>query len=251
METTFRLRDSMSPLAWSGYGLLWALAALVNPALCGLLPFLLGWLVYQRWRSGVMSPALYARAVLMFFLAVLPWTIRNYYAVDGWVFVKSNFGVALWVGNHPASLMMELHPMYSFSERFRLICMGEAEFAEEEERLAIAYIKAHPKEFLKTTWNRILDTWSAKEDSLVDGWIMALHLSRPGYLACSLFSVISFAGLLLALRTCGMEVLPLGICHITFSNSVLHFARGDALPPSHRSIPDDLRRIRRGVFVAG
>lgn len=216
VETTFRLRDSMSPLAWSGYGLLWAVAALVNPALSGLLPFLLGWLVYQRWRSGVMSPALYARAVLLFFLAVLPWSIRNYYAVDGWVFVKSNFGVALWVGNHPASLVIDPHPMDSFSERIHLIFMGEAEFGKEEERLAIAYIKTHPKEFLKTTWNRILDTWSAKDDSLADGWIMALHLRSQDILLCSFFSVFSFAGLLLALRTRGMEVLPLVLCILLF-----------------------------------
>ena len=102
VDATLRLRESMSPLSWSGYGLLWGLAALVNPALCGLLPFLLGWLVFERWRSGVVSPALYARVALLFVLAVLPWTIRNYYTVNGWVFVKSNFGLELWLGIIPA-----------------------------------------------------------------------------------------------------------------------------------------------------
>ncbi len=216
VDATLRLRDSMSPLAWSGYGLLWALGALVNPALCGLLPFLLGWLVFQRWRSGVISLALYARVGVMFVLAVLPWTIRNYYAVDGWVFVKSNFGLELWIGNHPASYTRELHPMFSFPERFRLIMEGEADYNRGKERLAVAYIKAHPGEFIKKSWSRILDTWSAREDSWVDGWIAALHLSREDIWLCSAFSAVSFAGLLLALRANGMNSLPLTMCLVVF-----------------------------------
>jgi hypothetical protein len=216
VDATLGLRESMSPLSWSAYGLLWGLAALVNPALCGLLPFLLGWLIFQRWRGGVVSSALYARVAVMFVLAVLPWTIRNYYAVDGWVFVKSNFGLELWIGNHPASYTRELHPMFSMQERYRLIMEGEADYGRGKQRLAVAYIKAHPREFIKKSWNRILDTWSAREDSWVDGWIAALHLSRVDIWACSAFSVISFAGLLLALRAIGLDSLPLAICLVLF-----------------------------------
>ncbi len=216
VDATLRLRESMSPLAWSGYGLLWGLAALVNPALCGLLPFLAGWLMYERWRSGVKSPALYARVALMFVLAVLPWTIRNYYAVDGWVFVKSNFGLELWLGNHPSSETRELHPMFSFSERFRLIMEGEARYSREKERLAIAFIETHPAEFLRKSWSRALDTWSAKDDSSVDAWIAGLHLSKENIWLCSFFSVMAFAGLLLALRAAWLDTLPLAMCLILF-----------------------------------
>ncbi len=216
VNVTLDLRESMSPLAWTGYGLLWALAALVNPALCGLAPFLVGWLIVQRRRSGVMSPTLYARVALMFVLAVLPWTIRNYYAADGWVFVKSNFGLELWLGNHPAADTRELHPMFSFPERFRLIMQGEAQYSRGKERLAIAYIEAHPRDFMKKTWDRVLDTWSAREDSWVDGWVAALHLSRADVWICSAFSVISFAGLLVALRSIGMDSLPPAICLLVF-----------------------------------
>jgi hypothetical protein len=216
VDATLRLRNSMSPIAWSGYGLLWALAALANPALCGLLPFLLGWLIFERWQSGVMSPALYARVAILFVLAVLPWTIRNYYAVDGWVFVKSNFGLELWIGNHPATYTKELHPMFSFPERFRLILEGEADYNRGKERMAVAYIEAHPGEFVKKSWSRVLDTWSAREDSWADSWIAALHLSREDIWLCSAFSVLSFAGLLLALRANGMESLPLAICLAVF-----------------------------------
>jgi hypothetical protein len=216
VDATFQLRESMSPLAWSGYGLLWGFAALVNPALCGLLPFLLGWLIWQRWQSGVMSPVLYARVALLFVLAVLPWTIRNYYAVDGWVFVKSNFGLELWLGNHPGSQSQELHPMFSLPERFSLLMLGEAKYNRGKERLAVIYIQEHPRDFLKKSWSRLVDTWSARDDSWVDAWIVGLHLSREDICVCTAFSALSFAGLLLAWRADGMESFPLAVCVILF-----------------------------------
>jgi hypothetical protein len=216
VSATLELRESMSPLAWSGYGLLWGIAALVNPALCGLLPFFFAWLIFQRWRAGMFSSALYARGALMFVLAVLPWTIRNYYAVDGWVFVKSNFGLELWIGNHPATYTRELHPMFSFPERMNLITEGEPAYNRDKQRLAVAYIKAQPIEFMKKFWSRVLDTWSAKDDSWLDGWVKALHLSREDVWLCSALSVISFIGMFLALHASGMDSLPVAMCLIVF-----------------------------------
>lgn len=216
VDVTYRMRESNKALHWSGYGLLWGLAALINPALCGLLPFLVGWLIYSRWRSGLISPALYARVALMFVLSVLPWTVRNYYVADGWVFVKSNFGVELWVGNHPGDYKHYTHPIYGYSEKFLLIMQGEAPYSREKERLAMVYIKAHPGEFLGKTWDRVIDTWSAREDSWTDIWIKSLHAVRVNVWICSVFSVISFAGLVLALVALGWESLPVVMCLIIF-----------------------------------
>src|SRR3984893_2461628 len=129
MWATLALRGSTTSLHWSGYGLLWAFAALVNPTLCVLLPFLLGWLVIRRGQSSRSSARLVMRTVFLFVLALLPWTIRNYYAVDGLFFVKSNFGLELWLGNNPAVQEIyspDLHPMRSRMERFHLILSGES-----------------------------------------------------------------------------------------------------------------------------
>lgn len=216
VDVTLRVRNSMSPLDWSGYGLLWAAAVLVNPSIGALLPFLLGWLIFQRWRAGIKSPVLYARVVLMCFLAVLPWSIRNYYTLHGWVFVKSNFGVALYVGNHPASLAVDPHPMNSLSERVRLLSEGESQFSDEEQHLAVEFIKSHPGEFVKKTLDRILNIWTAKDDSFGDGWITFFSLQGSDIFMCSIFSLLSFVGLLLALRAYGAEPLPLAICLILF-----------------------------------
>ena len=106
--------------------------------------------------------------------------------------------------------------MFSFGERFLLIMEGEANYNRGKERKAVAYIKAHPGEFVRKSWSRVLDIWSARDDSWVDGWIAALHLSRRDVWLCSAFSVAAFAGLLLALRANWMGSLPPAICLILF-----------------------------------
>lgn len=217
VDVTMRLQDSSTPLHWSGYGLLWGFAALVNPAICALLPFALAWLIFQRQRSGLsFSPALYGRVVFLFVLSVLPWTIRNYYVADGWVFVKSNFGLELWLGNHPDSYQREIHPLNSLGERITLIMNGEARYSKNKERLAVAYIKSNPREFFRKSWDRLIDTWSAREDAWNDTWMKALHLSREDIWLCSAFSMLSFAGIALALLDTGWEALPAALCLIVF-----------------------------------
>ena len=48
---TLELPDVSSMLPWVGYGLLWGIAVLMNPAIGILFPFLLVWLVQHRWRE--------------------------------------------------------------------------------------------------------------------------------------------------------------------------------------------------------
>jgi len=220
VQATLGLRESASPLAWSGYGLLWGLAGLVNPTLCGLFPFLLGWLIFQRRKSSWKSLfPLCARAVCMFILALLPWTLRNHYVLGDWVFVKSNFGLEFWLGNNPAVKEIysnELHPIGNLHERMRLIFDGEPNYNRVKLQQAIAFIESHPGVFLKNTFDRILDTWGATYDSRVDLWVRALDLSRANIWYCSLFSVLSLAGMILALRRNWRDSLPVAICVLLF-----------------------------------
>jgi hypothetical protein len=216
---TLEMRDSSSYLAWTGYGLLWAFAALVNPALCLLLPFLLGWLAILRRRSGWPTAALASRAIFVFILALLPWTIRNYYEIGDWFFVKSNFGLELWLGNNPRVKEIytpELHPISNFSERMALILSGEPNYNREKQREAIAFIESHPRMFLKNVWERFEDNWAATYDSRVDIWVLALHLSRADVWFSSVFSLVSFAGLFFSLRAKWWDTLPLAMCLLLF-----------------------------------
>ena len=74
----FRLHAIEPPAAWAGFGLLYGLTALVNPAVLSVLPFLFLITLWKRHRLG---RAWFTRATLttVTVLAVLaPWTIRTY-----------------------------------------------------------------------------------------------------------------------------------------------------------------------------
>ena len=219
VSATLSLRESTSSLYWSGYGLLWGFAALVNPTLCILLPFFLGWLVIRRWQRARPSIGLVMRTIFLFILTLMPWTIRNYYAVDGLVFVKTNFGLEFWLGNNPAVKDVyspELHPISSYMERVQLILSGEPNYNQMKQQQAIAFIRAHPRVFLKNLLDRFLDNWAATYDSRVDPWIRTLHLSRTDVWFSSVFSALSFAGMILALRDNLPDSLPLAMCLLLF-----------------------------------
>ena len=216
---TFRLSESGPLLSLTGYGLLWALAALVNPTLCILLPFLLGWLMVRRGQAGRLSLPSAAKVIFVFVLALLPWTVRNYYAIDGLVFVKSDFGMELWLGNNPAVKEIytpELHPVNNRWELISLILNGEPNYNQEKQRLAIAFIETHPRVFLRNVFHRFEDTWSATYDSHVEPWIVTLHLSRTDVWFCLAFSMLSFGGMILALRANWQDTFPLAICLLLF-----------------------------------
>lgn len=219
VQATFALRESDSSLSWMGYGLLWAFAALTNPTLSLLLPFFLGWMVLRRGGNRRRSLSLAARAAFVFVLALVPWTIRNYYAIDGFVFVKSNFGMELWLGNNPDVKKIytsELNPMNNLPQRISLILSGEPNYNREKQRQAISYIKSHPRAFFRNTSDRIMDLWTATYDSTVEPWIYVLHLRSADVWFCTVFSVMAFMGLVLALLTNWMDALPLAICLLMF-----------------------------------
>lgn len=219
VQAAFALRESDSSVSWTGYGLLWAFAVLTNPTLGLLLPFILGWLMLGKTPHGRLRLALGARTVAVFVLALLPWTIRNYYAIDGLVFVKSNFGMELWLGNNSAVKKInspELHPMNNLSQRILLIMAGEPNYNRARQRQAVAYIEAHPRTFLKNFSDRVADTWSANYDSTVEPWVFNRQLAPEDVWFCIAFSTVSIAGMVLALFADWPDSLPLAMCILLF-----------------------------------
>jgi hypothetical protein len=216
---TFTLNESRSSLALTGYGLLWALAALANPTLCILLPFLLAWSMVRRGQGGRLSFASAAKVMLVFMLALLPWTIRNYYVLDGFVFVKSNFGLEFWLGNNPTVKEIytpERHPLVDKRELMVLILNGEPNYNRQKQREAIAFIETHPRAFLRNVADRFKDTWSATHDSHVESWILALQLSRAEVWFSLVFSLLSVVGMILAWQANRQDALPLALCLLVF-----------------------------------
>jgi len=216
---TYQLRESSSPKHWAAYGLFWGVAALTNPTLCVLLPFLAGWLWFQRAQRVMPSALLLTRAAFFFILILLPWTIRNYFEMGGLFLVKSNFGIEFWLGNNPHvkdTFTPMLHPIFNYRELALLSLNTEPVYNHMKEREALAFIRANPKTFLKLCYNRVVDTWTGKYDLLRDTFIQPMGAGRIYVWYNTIFSLLAFAGLLVGLWTRARESLPLAFCLLLF-----------------------------------
>lgn len=111
---------------------------------------------YPRWTLSV------AVTAIGMALAVLPWTIRNYRALGGVVFVRSNFGLEMDLANNseahllfadnvsvgfPNNYYHRHHPWASREQARRVERIGEIAFNRECLRRAVGWAQMHPRNF--------------------------------------------------------------------------------------------------------
>jgi len=139
----------------------------IQPAL---LPIVLGWMAFELWwRKGT---RMWVRTSLVaggMVLACLPWGWRNYRALDGVFFIRSNFGLELRMGNHEgvaaAFDIMDrrgeeyVHPRALEREARKVREMGEVPYMREARGEALEWIRANPVAFGKLTATRFLLWW--------------------------------------------------------------------------------------------
>ena len=159
---TLHLETSSSRKLWAGYGLLWAVAALSNPALLAALPFMGIWaaLRLRRQHQEYFRPA--ALSAVVFLLTITPWLVRNRIALGEWVFIRDNFGLELRLGNYPSSNGMGWlgrHPTWNKWQLEKYVQMGELAYLEANQREALDFIRNQPLAFLALCGKRFLGFW--------------------------------------------------------------------------------------------
>jgi hypothetical protein len=111
-------------------------------------------------------------------LFVGPWVVRNRVVLGGWVALRSNFGMQLWIGNHPGSngksfdlswdnrdsFIHQNNPYSSRTELLALKEVGELEYMRGKQRLAMDWIREHPGEFLSLCCQRFRLFWFPPTD---------------------------------------------------------------------------------------
>ena len=153
VEGSRRRRD------WCGYGALWGLALMTNPALVALLPILMGWLVYRARRRA--SSVFLALVVIV--LCCAPWTARNYVVFHRFVPFRSVLGLSLWLGNNEHAEdrpVGRMHPIGNSAERDRYVVLGEMSYMREKESEAEHFMLAYPRTDLHFIADRFLEFWS-------------------------------------------------------------------------------------------
>ncbi len=196
LTLTIEEKDGLKP--WLQFGLLWGIAALTNTALLSFLPISGLWIWYHRAKLGKRSLSGVILASLIFAACVFPWLVRNHRVFGQFVFIRSNFGAELRLGNGPGAdgtWMDYLHPTKNIYEMRRYKELGELAYVAERKREAMAYIRRDYTRFAGLSLRRFFFYWGglpkAEENPVV-------VFFRKSLFAAS--SVLAFWGLGRALR---------------------------------------------------
>jgi len=216
---TLAMREKHGILPWAGYGALWAIGILINPAILSVFPFFLAWLAWEARKAGIpwVRPA--TGALLVFAICLVPWTIRNYRVFGKFIVLRSNFGLELWLGNNPEvtdTMGHGQHPTGNPEEAAKYKRMGEVAYMAEKQHEALAYIRTHPSETLNFMFRRFVDIWLASSDSPLDVWSSGNLIGISSTLLNCLLSVLCLLGALYAYRARNPEAVPFATVLLIF-----------------------------------
>jgi 4-amino-4-deoxy-L-arabinose transferase-like glycosyltransferase len=189
-------RDGLKP--WLEFGLLWGIAVLTNASLLAFLPASGLWAWYRRWKRGKPSLAGVALASLIFVACIAPWTARNYRTFGRLMFLRSNFGAELRIGNGPGAdgtWREYLHPTQNAYQMRLYRQLGEIAYVAQRKQEAIAFIRGDYARFAGLSMKRFVYYWGGAPRS---SETPALVLMKNSIFLAS--SLLAFWGLGRALR---------------------------------------------------
>src|SRR5438552_11504864 len=195
---TLQLEESQGAKPWIVYGMLWGVAALTNTSLLAFLPASGLWAWYRRQKGQVPSLAGVVLASLVFAATISPWLVRNYETFGKFIFIRSNFGAELRLGNGPSAdgmWMQWLHPSQNVAELRRYQQLGELEYVATRKREAMDFIRASYPRFAWLSVKRFIYYWGGLPRS---SEIPALAPFKNSVFLAS--SMLAFWGLGRALR---------------------------------------------------
>jgi 4-amino-4-deoxy-L-arabinose transferase-like glycosyltransferase len=193
---TMQDRDGLKP--WAQFGVLWGVAALTSPVLLSFLAISGLWALYHQRRFGKRSLSGVVLSSVVFFACISPWLIRNYLTFGKPVFIRSNFGAELRMGNGPwanGTWMYYLHPTQNKTAMRQYEDMGEISYVAERKRQALEFIKENPGQFLLISLKRFVYYWAGSMRSSNNWWLAQIKNSL--FLVSS---VLCFWGLARALH---------------------------------------------------
>ncbi|HEY7111808.1 MAG TPA: hypothetical protein VIA45_02645 [Thermoanaerobaculia bacterium] len=213
---TLRLERSTAVGAWLGYGVLWGVAALTDPALLSSLPFLGGWVWLRHRRRGESCTAAAAAAALVFFCMTGPWIWRCSQIYGRFVAFRGGVGLELLVGNTDPRVPSNFNvlPGDDPAELARIRRLGEPAYMAERQREAWEVISRRPWRFAGLALRRVLYTWTGFWNAPLRWNFDGTGL--PNLLTYSFVSLLAFTGLFRAIRERRDGVAALAIPLVLF-----------------------------------
>jgi hypothetical protein len=192
------MEDEVGLKPWAWFGLFWGIAALNSPSLLSFLPAsgLYAW--HRRWKSGKRSLPGVVLASIILVALITPWLIRNDRLFGQPVFLRTNFGAELRMGNGPyadGTWQSYLHPTSNLAEFQKYQQMGELAYVRQRKEEAVQWIKGNPGMFAVVSFRKFVYYWYGVPKEVSPAWL--------GPIKNSLFaasSLLTLFGLVLAIR---------------------------------------------------
>lgn len=184
---------------WLLFGLLWGVAALTNTSLLSFLPAAGLWAWYRRAKLGKRSVPGIMLASAIFVACIAPWLVRNDQVFGKFIFIRSNFGAELRLGNGPGAngtWMDYLHPTKNAQQLQLYRQLGESAYVRERKRQALEFIKEDYGRFTELSLKRFVYYWAGLPRPTAKSAFAPF--SNSLYVASS---VLAIWGLAQALRT--------------------------------------------------
>ena len=199
---SLRLEHSTKLTSWTGFGLLWGVTALSNPAVLCLLPFLVGWACYRLHQRGLPWSLQASLAILVLVIVVTPWFVRNYQTFHQFIPFRQQIWLAMHVGNNGDTSHWDpggAHPSTNVVEEQQYNRLGETNYMMEKRREVTGFISSHPAWYLWMTFRRFVFTWTGFWSFSRD--YLESEPTDPGNIVMSMILlVLMLVGLRLALR---------------------------------------------------
>ena len=191
------------PARWLGFGALYGLAGLCNPAVSSLFPVLLLLPLWRLWKlrragsrfsSDVLRSGAFAAVGL--FVVLTPWTVRNYRTMHVLCPVRDCFWYEFWSANNGDSSNPTLewtHPASNPDEMRLYQSQGEIAYIAHKRALAMDYVSRHPGFFVRLTLRRAVNYWTGFW-SLDPNYIRQEPFQLPNVFFCTSLTLLLLLG---------------------------------------------------------
>jgi len=191
---SLELKEKPTPLRWIGLGFSLGLAVLLRQTILLFVPFLLFWLFLELRTRGLRWWNL-ALPVVIIFLLITPWTIRNYLVYREFLLLNSNAGYALFASNNPNLGTDWRNELVVVPVPEELKGQNEAQLDRALRQRGVEYIQSNPKRYLWLTLDKTLEFfwfWPSSTSSLISNLNRVLSFGL--YLPFMLFGLyLSFS----------------------------------------------------------
>ena len=219
VSATFEVCGSQRLNSWMGYGALWGLGAMVNPAVVSILPALALWAIWPLRHRFATARRLVLASSLIFAAGIMPWTVRNYVVFHRFIPFRSNFGLELWLGNNsavPDSWSPWLHPDDDPAEAAKYARMTEIPYMQEKQQEAMRFIRTHPLDTLNFVLHRFSENWLRMGESPSEIWNHLPLQVKLIIVGDCVFPLLSLLGVMFAYREHNEAALPLALVLLFF-----------------------------------